>query len=366
MTSFESFLRGLVLAVLLGGAAVGQTTIPVSPPKVIRVSGGVMAGQILSKVEPVYPAEAKARGIAGAVVLRAVIGTEGTVQNLTVVSGNELLAAAALDAVRQWTYKPYLLNGEPIAVETTVTVNFSLGSDSASGGLNPPTARGSGSPCAVPDEGPAGADGGATRIPAAFMSTMVLNHPSPAYPKEAKKKRIQGVVVVHAVIGTDGAIERAVALCGPAELQESAVAAVKQWTYKPYYLETGKPTKVETTITLTYAFGPAAVPPAGKNSWVGGLEVVEIPSDAPELAGAKKEQPKYPKDAKKGKVSGEVEVAVLIGADGKVESAQALSGPEMLQSAAVEAVKRYRYPKYSVAGVPKMVRTVETVSFTLS
>jgi TonB family protein len=94
--------------------------------KPIRVSGGVMAGNNLTKVPPVYPPEAKAAGITGAVVMSATIGKDGTVQNLQVVSGPEKLRASALDSVRQWTYKPYLLNGQPRDVDTTVTVTYSL------------------------------------------------------------------------------------------------------------------------------------------------------------------------------------------------------------------------------------------------
>jgi protein TonB len=60
------------------------------------------------------------------VVLQAVIGKDGTIQNLRVVSGHPMLAQAALDAVKQWRYKPYYLNGEPVDVDTTINVNFTL------------------------------------------------------------------------------------------------------------------------------------------------------------------------------------------------------------------------------------------------
>ena len=83
----------------------------------VRISGGVMAGQILTKVAPVYPPDAKAAGISGAVVLHAVIDKDGTIGKLEVISGPQVLQSSALEAVRQWTYKPYLLNGEPTEVE---------------------------------------------------------------------------------------------------------------------------------------------------------------------------------------------------------------------------------------------------------
>jgi TonB family protein len=92
-----------------------------------RVSGGVIAGNILTKTQPVYPEIAKANHISGTVVLRAIIGRDGHVYSLHVMSGGDVsLAIAAIAAVREWTYKPYLLNGEPVEVDTTITVNFNL------------------------------------------------------------------------------------------------------------------------------------------------------------------------------------------------------------------------------------------------
>ena len=92
----------------------------------VRISGGVMAELILTRVNPTYPPEAKAKKISGTVVLSAKIGSDGTVQDLSVISGPPALGEAALDAVKQWTYRPYLLNGNPVEVSTVITVNFSL------------------------------------------------------------------------------------------------------------------------------------------------------------------------------------------------------------------------------------------------
>ena len=92
----------------------------------VRISGGVMASQVLTRVNPTYPPEAKAKRISGTVVLSATIGSDGMVQDLSVISGPAALEEAALNAVKQWTYRPYVLNGNPVEVRTTVTVNFSL------------------------------------------------------------------------------------------------------------------------------------------------------------------------------------------------------------------------------------------------
>jgi len=85
-----------------------------------------MEGNLIHRVQPEYPALAKQARIQGTVVLRAVINREGTIQDLQVLSGHPLLVQAAINAVRQWRYRPYYLNDQAVEVETQVTVNFTL------------------------------------------------------------------------------------------------------------------------------------------------------------------------------------------------------------------------------------------------
>ncbi len=85
-----------------------------------------MSSLILHRVDPIYPEDAKVDRISGAVVMGAIVDDHGKVTKLTVVAGPEGLRDAALTAVRQWTYKPFQLNGAPVFVSTVVTVNFSL------------------------------------------------------------------------------------------------------------------------------------------------------------------------------------------------------------------------------------------------
>lgn len=101
--------------------------IPVTPQRV-RISQGVTRGLLVQKVEPQYPTLARAARVQGDVVLSAVIDTNGQITNLQLVSGHPMLVPAAIAAVKQWRYKPYLLNGQPVEVETTITVIFSLSS----------------------------------------------------------------------------------------------------------------------------------------------------------------------------------------------------------------------------------------------
>jgi len=98
---------------------------PVTPQR-IRVGGNVQAAKLIRQPKPVYPPLAKQARISGHVILNAIIGKDGTIQNLSVASGHPLLVPAAMEAVKQWVYQPTLLNGEPVEVVTTIDVNFTL------------------------------------------------------------------------------------------------------------------------------------------------------------------------------------------------------------------------------------------------
>jgi periplasmic protein TonB len=113
----------------IGGVIGGMGGAP-PPPKPaqqrIRQGGSVQAALLVNKVQPVYPPLARQTRIAGTVRLHAIISKSGSVESLEVISGHPLLVRAAMDAVQQWRYKPTLLNGEPVEVDTTIDVIFSL------------------------------------------------------------------------------------------------------------------------------------------------------------------------------------------------------------------------------------------------
>jgi protein TonB len=95
-------------------------------PATMTISGGVLEGMLISKTTPAYPTIARAVHASGTVVLAATISKEGMIENLHVLSGHPLLTQAALDAVKTWRYRPFLLNGQPVEVETTINVIFSM------------------------------------------------------------------------------------------------------------------------------------------------------------------------------------------------------------------------------------------------
>ena len=119
------------LKVVLLGAGVlaqgtpGQVATDLAPTRV-HISPGVTAGLLIKRVNPEYPKKARKQHITGVVIMQAEITTSGDIADLTVVSGDPLLAESAVKAVKQWKYKPYLLEGKRVQVETTVQVNFTL------------------------------------------------------------------------------------------------------------------------------------------------------------------------------------------------------------------------------------------------
>jgi protein TonB len=114
---------------VIGGIFSGQSgpKVKAEAPKKVNISGGVAQGMLLQKTIPMYPPIAKAARVQGTVVLQATISKTGTIEGLHVISGPAMLQQAAMDAVRSWRYRPYLLNNEPVEVETTVNVVFTLG-----------------------------------------------------------------------------------------------------------------------------------------------------------------------------------------------------------------------------------------------
>lgn len=112
-----------------GGVFGGRNgpNVKIAAPRVMNISAGVAGGLLIQKTSPVYPQIAKEARVSGTVVIQATISKAGLIENLHVVNGPTMLRQPAMDAVRTWRYRPYLLDGEPVEVETTVSVTFTLG-----------------------------------------------------------------------------------------------------------------------------------------------------------------------------------------------------------------------------------------------
>jgi TonB family protein len=192
--------------------------------------------EVIHRVMPEYPPEAEAKGIQGKVVLDAVICKDGHVKILRTISGQPILARPAIEAVSQWIYDPARRNGEPIEVETEITVIFSLpdkpGEQIASAPqrpLRPPTIR----------------------VDGKIQSKKIVYRLAPIYPPRAKQRHAEGTVMLRALIDKDGDVQALRFVSGPPLLVQAAMDAVRRWKYKPT-LRNGEPVTVETTIEVAF------------------------------------------------------------------------------------------------------------------
>jgi TonB family protein len=318
-----------------------------------------MAGNLISNVVPVYPEDAKAQHVQGVVVLRARISKEGTVKDVQVISGPPPLIVSAIDAVRQWKYKPYLLNGEPTEVDTTININYTFGEAADSQGQ------------AAPPEN--------LRVAPGVMEGNLISKVDPVYPERAKAAHVQGIVVLHAVISKTGSVENLQVISGPPMLTSSAMEAVQQWKYKPYLLN-GQPTEVETTINVNYTLAASDSP--GQSGGTGGkastpqaeqqdkgamptLSVAKKTGDgvtAPELIYVV--EPELTDEAKKAKFMGFVFVNLIVDARGMPQNVHVVRGVGMgLDEKAVETAKQYRFRPAMEDGKPVPVELNVEVNF---
>jgi TonB family protein len=206
-----------VAALLASAVSAQQTDAP--RPKKLRVSQRVMAGQLIHRVEPEYPEAAKAQGISGVVIVQLQIDSEGHVAQTNIVSGDPLLTEAAVNAIKQWQFKPYTLDGEPVEVETTASVRVGLPQ--------------------------------MLRVSQGVMEGNVVRKVNPVYPVEARAARIQGDVILEVTISREGDVSHLAVISGHPLLADAATNAVKQWKYKPYLLN-GNPVEIESTIKIQF------------------------------------------------------------------------------------------------------------------
>lgn len=245
---------------LVGVAGISSCVAQVAPQR-IRVSSGVASGLLESKVDPVYPPLARQARIQGTVILKVHISKAGDVEDVQLVSGHPMLAPAAIEAVKQWKYRPYLLNGQPIEVETQIQVNFTL-SDSpapATGVVgDQPESETPAQPAAsaetdVSARPPKTVDDipRRVRISSGVAQGLLIKKVNPVYPADARNAGIQGNVLFQVGIDEQGNVDKIELVSGEPSLASAAMQVIKQWKYRPYLLN-GKPLYVETQVQVTF------------------------------------------------------------------------------------------------------------------
>jgi TonB family protein len=337
-----------------------------APPVPHRVTSKEMGERLINRVAPLYPPLARQARIQGTVMLLAVINKSGDVQSVQLISGHPMLAPAAIAAVKQWKYRPYLLNDEAVEVETTVQVNFTLADD--------PHPETTGGPT---DQNGAFIASSGIRVSEGVMRATRTEKVDAVYPPEAEQARIQGQVVLSVRLNKSGEVASISLISGHPMLIPAAIDAVKRWKYKPYLLN-DDPVEVETMVRLNFT-----LPLKGLQH---GLVVdtpldEEIPSTAPGIgvpqrirvsAGVEqgllisKVSPEYPPDAREQHIQGGVILKALIDKEGNIANLELVSGHPMLAAAAIDAVKLWKYRPYLLNGNPVMVETQIQVNFTLT
>jgi len=194
----------------------------------VHMTEAVSEARLIKKVSAEYPADVHATGD---VVFKALIDQEGNVQRLEAISGNPMLIPSAMIAAKQYRYKPYRLNGEPIKVETLITIPFT-----------PPPVK-EVKPVQLSE-----------RESQSLCSGLCGKMPPRIYPKEALEKHIEGPVELRAIIDTEGNVKSVSAVSGDPILVPAAIKAVSQWKYKPYAKD-GRPIEVEVPVTVNFHIG---------------------------------------------------------------------------------------------------------------
>lgn len=182
----------------------------------------------IKTVKATYPDEAREKQLQGQVMVKMLVSETGDVEQVDVISGDPILAKAAVEAAKQWKFKPFIRHGKPTEVSAKWPFDFAFSGNVSN--AKPPQR---------------------VRVSSGVISGLLIHKVAPIYPLEARQARIQGNVVLQAEISKDGRIADLHLISGPPELASAAIGAVQQWRYKPYLLA-GEAVEVETQIKVHF------------------------------------------------------------------------------------------------------------------
>jgi TonB family protein len=232
MRVIQAFLFLLIISTRALGI---QSASPSSPPASNTVPGATDSTELepVKVMQAVYPREAAKKKITGQVVVKVSVSETGDVEGTEVISGDPILAKAAVDAVTRWKFKPFIHDGKPVKASTKIPFDFgSDGKDES--GLESAVGR----PKLL-------------QVPEKVSQGMLLRRVQPVYPAMAMHAHIQGTVVLKVIIENDGHVSQVTPVSGPPALVSAGVDAVKQWVYRPYTLS-GEPVRVQTQVLVNF------------------------------------------------------------------------------------------------------------------
>jgi TonB family protein len=346
----------LILA--LAAPVWAQSDSSAAPVERTRLEAKAMAGLLVNRVSPVYPPLARQARIQGTVVLHVIVGADGSITDLTLVSGHPMLAPAAIAAVRQWKYQPYMLNGKAAEVETQVVVNFTLQG-------SPASAQSSGAwPMEVDDQDSSPGERKDSD------EALVIRWAMPDFSQQPAAQRISGRVLLKVFISETGTADNVEVVGGDPNLAQVAVASAKQWQFAPF-IRDGK--AIPATTTISFSFGAPAAPPDSEASTqlaqesLARVVPLRVRVSSGVMAGllTGRVQPAYPPEASAQGIQGTVVLRLLVNREGIVTALERISGPVELTPAAEAAVRQWRYRPFILMGEPVNVQTKVQVNFRL-
>jgi len=358
----------------LGGAWSGG--VPLYPGSSPKEGEKVMPPKLVREVSPVYPEAARKAGVEGVVILEATTDTYGGVAKVKVLRSIPLLDQAAIDALKQWVYEPVIVDGKPVPMTFTVTVQFKLDDKKPEvggvvGGIYGGVEGG------VQGGGTGGVEGGvaggvsgqdlkafekgAVRAVGKIEPPKLLKEVAPVYPEIARQAQVEGTVILEIKADEQGHIVDVRVLHSIPLLDMSAIEAVKQWKYEPLVID-GKPRPVIFTVTVRFLLDSGFKKDVLKKFAAGAIRA-EGEIQPPQLL--KEVTPVYPEAARQAEVQGTVILAVKANEEGRIVDAVVLRSIPLLDQAALDAVKQWVYEPKIIDGKAAPIVFTVTVRFVL-
>ncbi len=313
----------------------------------VRVGSRVMADKLVHKVNPEIPGHPGSSRPLAQFILSIVIDGNGTVQSVEVLQGNDdhpPSNSAVEDAVKQWRYEPFLLDGKPVPVRTTVFLRLPRAEQ-----VGVPGSQASPHPEPVFDE--------PIHVGPNVMAGRLIHRVDPEIPSGLEGDGPLGLIILSVVVGKNGNVQQVTVVRGDKgdpRLNSAAVNAVKQWRYEPYIYQ-GNPITMRSTILLRMPKSESAVE-----------EPVRVGGRVMESRLIHRVDPEYPTELKETRPSGQVILSIVIDRNGEVQHVEVLKGDEGdpgLNSAAANAVSEWRYEPFVLDGIPVPVKTTVVVRF---
>jgi len=358
----------------LGGAWSGG--VPLYPGSSPKEGEKVMPPKLVREVSPVYPEAARKAGVEGVVILEATTDTYGGVAKVKVLRSIPLLDQAAIDALKQWVYEPVIVDGKPVPMTFTVTVQFKLDDKKPEvggvvGGIYGGVEGGvQGGVTGGVEGGVAGGvsgqdlkafEKGAVRAVGKIEPPKLLKEVAPVYPEIARQAQVEGTVILEIKADEQGHIVDVRVLRSIPLLDMSAIEAVKQWKYEPLVID-GKPRPVIFTVTVRFLLDSGFKKDVLKKFAAGAIRA-EGEIQPPQLL--KEVTPVYPEAARQAEVQGTVILAVKANEEGRIVDAVVLRSIPLLDQAALDAVKQWVYEPKIIDGKAAPIVFTVTVRFVL-